>query len=192
MKQLILGLVLCCAIGGVAAAADVAPQPVEPAAPLPPMQSDPFIDELRLGVYAHDPSSPESGSADLNLEVLFAKPWGTDAQWWLPRPHVGATINFDGKTSIGYAGVTWQYDVTNWAFIELGFGGSVNNGNKGHEDDDMNPLGCNVLFHEQASLGFNVTENWRLIGTVEHSSNAGLCDFNRGLTDFGVRIGYKF
>ena len=32
----------------------------------------------------------------------------------------------------------------------------------------------------------------RLIGTVEHSSNAGLCDFNRGLTDFGVRIGYKF
>jgi hypothetical protein len=56
----------------------------------------------------------------------------------------------------------------------------------------MNPLGCNVLFHEQASLGFNVTQNWRLIGTVEHSSNAGLCDFNRGLTDFGVRIGYKF
>jgi opacity protein-like surface antigen len=192
MKQLILGVVLSCAFAGAAAAADIAPQPAEPAAPPPPMQSDPFIDELRLGVYAHDPSSPEAGSADLNVEVLFAKPWGTDAQWWLPRPNVGATINFDGKTSIGYAGVVWQYDVTNWAFVELGFGGSVNNGNKGHEDDDMNPLGCNVLFHEQASLGFNLTQNWRLIGTVEHSSNAGLCDFNRGLTDFGVRIGYKF
>src|SRR5262249_38556604 len=151
--------------------------PLEPAPPIAPMVSDPFIDELRLGVYAHDPSSPEAGSADLNVEVLFAKPWGTAAEWWLPRPAVGATINFDGKTSIGYLDARWQYNITDWSFLELGFGGSVNNGNEGHEDDDMNPLGCHLLFHESASLGINITSNWRLMGTIEHSSNAGLCDF---------------
>jgi len=189
MKQLILGLLLPFAMVGVASAADFgAPVPAEPA----PMVSDPFIDELRIGGFAHDPSSPESGSVDLNLEVLFAKPWGTEAEWWLPRPAIGATINFDGRTSIGYIDARWQYNVTDWAFVEVGFGGSVNNGETDNTDPDMNALGCQVLFHEQATVGFNVTENWRIMGTIEHSSNAGLCDFNRGLTNAGVRMGYKF
>ena len=189
MKRLILGLILAFGSIGFAAAADLgAPAP----APLPPMTSDPFVDELRLGAYAHDPWSPEAGSVDLNVEVLFAKPWGTDAQWWLPRPHVGATINFDGKTSIAYAGASWQYNITDWAFLEASFGGSINNGDHGNTDPDMNSLGCSWAFHETASIGFNVTQNWRIMGTVEHSSNAGLCEFNRGLTDAGVRIGYKF
>jgi len=56
----------------------------------------------------------------------------------------------------------------------------------------MNALGCHVLFRESASLGFNLTESWRIMGTIEHNSNAGLCDFNRGLTNAGVRLGYKF
>ena len=30
------------------------------------------------------------------------------------------------------------------------------------------------------------------MGTVEHMSNAGLCDRNRGLTNFGARVGYAF
>ena len=63
---------------------------------------------------------------------------------------------------------------------------------KDNSDPDMNALGCHVLFHETATIGFNITENWRVMGTIEHSSNAGLCDFNRGLTNAGVRIGYKF
>jgi len=27
---------------------------------------------------------------------------------------------------------------------------------------------------------------------VEHHSNAGLCDFGRGLTNVGIGMGYKF
>jgi len=188
MKSVILGMAVVGTIS-LAHAADLAT--VQPA-PLPPMASDPLVDELRLGVFAHDPSSPESGSADLNLEALFAKPWGTDAEWWLPRPHVGATINFEGKTSTVYAGATWQYNITDWAFLEATFGGSVNNGETSNNDRDMNALGCHVLFRESASVGFNLTESWRIMGTIEHNSNAGLCDFNRGLTNAGVRLGYKF
>jgi lipid A 3-O-deacylase len=179
-----------CGAAAVAPAADFAPASVEPA-PVE-MKSDPFFDEVRVGVFAHDPWSPEEGSADLNLEVLFAKPWGGDADWWLPRPHIGTTINFAGKTSTAYAGASWQIPLTDWAFIEGTFGGSVNNGETDRSDPDMNPLGCNVLFRESASVGFDLTEQWRIMATVEHHSNAGLCDFNRGLTNAGLRVGYKF
>jgi hypothetical protein len=30
------------------------------------------------------------------------------------------------------------------------------------------------------------------MATVEHMSNAGLCKQNRGLTNYGARIGYRF
>jgi lipid A 3-O-deacylase len=190
MKTLILCFVIACGAAFGAQAADISPRAPEPAAV--PLVADPFLDEIRLGAFAHDPWSPESGSADLNVELLFAKPWGTGADWWLPRPHVGATINFEGRTSTAYAGATWQYNVTDWAFLEATFGGSVNNGNTDASDPDMNALGCALLFRESASIGFDVTENWRIMATVEHNSNAGLCDFNRGLTNAGVRLGYKF
>lgn len=186
MQRIVSSFLILLGLTVAASAADYAPAPA-------PMVSDPLIDELRLGLFAHDPWSPEHTAVpDLNVEVLFAKPWGTRADWWLPRPHIGATIDFDGKTSAAYAGATWQYDVTSWAFIEATFGGSVNNGETKAGIDGHNALGCNVLFRESASLGFEITENWRIIGTVEHSSNAGLCSENRGLTNAGVRIGYKF
>lgn len=153
--------------------------------------ADPFINELRFGGLLHDPGSPENGTGpDFNAEILFAKPWGTDAQWWLPRPNLGATLNFGGGTSTVYAGVAWQYAVTQRIFIEGIFGGSLNNG------DDKAPgrsdLGCRGLFRESASLGFDLTAHWRVMATIEHNSNAGLCDSNRGLTNYGARIGYKF
>ena len=31
-----------------------------------------------------------------------------------------------------------------------------------------------------------------LMATIEHSSNAGLCSENRGLTNAGLRLGYRF
>jgi Lipid A 3-O-deacylase (PagL) len=33
---------------------------------------------------------------------------------------------------------------------------------------------------------------WRVLLSVEHMSNADLCDRNRGLTNAGVRLGYQF
>ena len=35
-------------------------------------------------------------------------------------------------------------------------------------------------------------ENWRIMTTIEHMSNGKLCDPNPGLTNLGVRLGYKF
>lgn len=153
--------------------------------------ADAFINELRFGGLLHDLTSPEKSTGpDFNAEILFAKPWGGEQTWWLPRPNLGTTLNFGGGTSTVYAGVAWQYNVTQNIFVEGTFGGSLNNFSEdgAHRSD----LGCHALFRESGSLGYDITEHWRIMATVEHNSNAGLCDKNRGLTNYGMRVGYKF
>lgn len=154
------------------------------------------ISEVRVGVLAHDPLSPEAGSADLSGEVLFVKPYtSTDPLWnfLLPRPNIGGTLNFAGKTSEAYAGLAWDYDVTQKIFLEGTFGGSVNDGHAGmNVPEGYNAMGCNWSFRELGSAGYRLTENWSVMGTVEHMSNAGFCDRNRGLTNVGARVGYAF
>jgi len=158
--------------------------------------ASPFPFEIRGGVFAHDPFSPEQGSVDINGEFLFRLPEGIRPDWpsfLIPRPHIGFTANTAGKTSHGYAGLTWNYDVTRSIFVEASFGGSVNNGDTGPTAPPKhNALGCSVMFRESASLGYRLTERWSVLATVEHISNAGLCAANRGLTNFGGRIGYSF
>jgi hypothetical protein len=155
-----------------------------------------IVSEVRVGGFAHDPVSPEGGSADLNAEVLFAKPATSPDPVWnalIPRPSVGTTINSGGKTSTAYAGVNWTYDITKQVFADASFGGSVNDGYTGNVvPNGFNKLGCHLLFRESASLGYRLTEHWSIMGTVEHNSNAGLCAQNRGLTNFGARLGYTF
>jgi lipid A 3-O-deacylase len=168
-----------------------------PAAPAPPAsQAASFLSEVRLGTFAHDPMSPEAGSVDLNGEILFAKPFGDGTGTWdflIPRPSIGGTVNFAGKTSQAYAGLTWTYDITKSIFVEGSFGGSANNGKAGViVPPGHNAMGCNVSFRESASFGYRFSENWSLMATIEHMSNAGFCNQNRGLTNYGARIGYTF
>jgi hypothetical protein len=162
----------------------------------PPAQSSFFLSEVRLGTFVHDAASPEQGSADLSGEILFAKPFTAPGSVWdflLPRPSIGATINFAGKTSQAFAGATWTYDVTRAIFVEAEFGGSVNNGKTGNiVPPGHNAMGCSVSFREAGSLGYRLNANWSIMATVEHMSNAGLCSQNRGLTNYGARIGYSF
>ena len=141
--------------------------------------------------FAHDPGGPDAGGIDVNTEVLFAKPWGTQAEWWLPRPHLGATISLDGRTSTVYGGATWQVDLTSSLFAEASFGASLNNAAT-VDEEEADALGCTALFRSSASLGYRMTAHWSVMASVEHSSNAGLCDRNRGLTNTGLRLGYRF
>ncbi|MFI4996782.1 MAG: acyloxyacyl hydrolase [Hyphomicrobiales bacterium] len=165
-----------------------------PAAPI--TQPAFFLSEVRLGTFAHDAMSPEKGSADLAGEILFARPFTAPGSAWdflLPRPSIGATISFAGKTSQAFAGLTWTYDITKSIFVEAEFGGSVNNGKTGAVvPPGHNAMGCQVSFRESASLGYRLNANWDITATVEHMSNAGLCTQNRGLTNYGARIGYSF
>lgn len=110
----------------------------------------------------------------------------------VPRLHVGADISTAGETNQFYAGFSWTADLTDIVFVEAGLGGTLHDG-KLDEDGTPGPkLGSRVLFHEYAAIGVNLDRNWRILGQIEHSSNANFADPNDGLSRAGVLIGYKF
>lgn len=155
-----------------------------------------LLDEVRLGAAAHDLEAKESGQIDISLEFLSSPlPVSTGygvADFILgPRLHVGANLNTAGDTSYLYTGFTWDFDFTDSVFLEVSLGGAVNNGK------DATPgridMGCRVTFREAANLGYRFNEHWLMLVGVEHLSHAGLCDgANEGLTNAGVRVGYRF
>ena len=184
-------------IGMTSVAGAVAADVRLPAAVIPGQHN--LFSELRLGGSAQDPWSPESGSANLTGEIVFAKPFTAAdlfTSYFIPRPHVGGSVNFGGDTSFAYAGLTWTYDLTSWLFVEGSFGGAVHNGNTqsnlANVPANENALGCSPLFRESGSVGVRLSTNWSIMATVEHLSNAGICAQNRGLTNFGARLGYTF
>lgn len=155
----------------------------------------PLVNEVRLGLLAHsiEPSNAEDG-VDLNLEVLFRRPaiaYGDVLLDWALRPrlHLGASLNMAGDTSQVYAGFSWDVRLTQRMSLELSFGGALHDGptDGGHADS----YGCPLNFRESLSLGYALGERWTVYGTVSHMSNANLCDRNSGLSDAGVRLGYK-
>ena len=160
--------------------------------------SNPFwtIDEVRAGAFkqAIDDATGE-GTGAMNLEVLGGRFQGgyenSILDFFLtPRPHIGTTIAF-GKTDEFYFGTTWDVKLPlDSTFFEASFGGAAHDGPL-HELHRAS-YGCEVNFRESASLGFALTEEWRLMATLDHMSNAGLCGNNRGLTNAGVRLGIKF
>jgi lipid A 3-O-deacylase len=201
MVRIFLAIVTVSAVlfGPVGAHASDLPSRQAPPPPVPAPAPAPgfgFISELRLGGSVQDPSGPESGSFNATGEVLFVKPLQLEnriADLFIPRLHIGGSVNFEGNTSFAYAGFSWTFDVTQQFFVEATFGGALHNGDTSSIPiPNHNALGCSPLFRESASLGYRITENWSVMGTVEHLSNAGLCDQNRGLTNFGAKVGYRF
>ena len=153
-----------------------------------------ILDEVRLGVLAHDiePNPNESG-VDFNIELLFKRPTAVYRSSLAnillrPRIHVGASINLDGDTSQLYAGLTWDIPLAPKWLLEVSFGGALHDGPT--DGSGAHSYGCAFNFRESISIGYQVSNRWRVYGTVTHMSNADLCDFNSGLTSAGVRFGY--
>lgn len=167
------------------------------------LAQDVGVSEVRGGIFAHSVDEPgnffgvfnTNRIQDLNVELLFDTPGLTE---WVTlgevRPHIGATLNTGGLESMVYAGVSWTVPVFDSpVFVEGTFGGVVHNGSvNGGAVMPARDLGCSVMFRESVSLGVQVTEQASIMATVEHASNANLCNGNRGLTNMGIRFGYKF
>ncbi len=153
------------------------------------------IDEFRGGFFKQAvDDAPHEGGPAANLEVLFGRlPGGYENKilefFLTPRPHVGTTIAF-GKTDEFYFGTTWDAKLYDRAFFEASFGGAAHDGPLNTPNEAS--YGCTMNFRESASLGFALSEDTRLLFTVDHMSQAGLCQPNRGLTNAGVRLGYKW
>jgi lipid A 3-O-deacylase len=149
--------------------------------------------ELRGSVFAHAIASPEAGSADLNLELVaprfFTIPFLPD--YFTPRFHIGGMTNLAGKTSYVYAGGLWTYNFWQHWFVEGFFGSLVHNGQLSDVSDNMNGLGCRWAFHSGGSVGYRLTDRWSVMGTFDHLSNGTLCTNNKGINDYGLRLGYS-
>jgi lipid A 3-O-deacylase len=163
------------------------------------------LSEIRGGLFAHSADEPGavfgvldvSRVQDVNVELLFDVPSMSEwLAWGQLRPHLGATVNFAGLESMVYGGLSWTLPIADSpVFLEASFGGAVHNGSIGPYGAATYPardLGCAFSFREAVSLGVMINDNASIMATVEHASNANLCQSNRGLTNMGIRLGYKF
>lgn len=163
-----------------------------------------WVSELRLGLLAHDVHHAAlpfkinewdvSDIEDVSFDVLFHSP-DLDAFRWIgsPRPEVGATVNFAGRDSMAHLGLTWQLPVFETPFyLEGTFGAAIHNGALTGAPVGEKNFGCRVNFYERFGVGANVGENVTATLTYEHTSNNDWCDANDGLSNFGLRLGWKF
>jgi lipid A 3-O-deacylase len=189
-----------------ASAADMSSLGIDNTMPPPAAVIDPgpntyinFLDEVRVGVFAHNWIHDESSPVDVSAELLsspigyannFGGPWFS---WFFnPRINLGAMINTGGKTSYGFTGLTWRIPIYQRFFFEGEFGGSVNNGPE-HPEAGRIFMGCPINFRESGGFGYQLTEHIDIIASVEHNSHATFCThIDPGITDVGVRVGYKF
>ncbi len=190
-----VGLGLACAALSGSAWADDWLLPATTPRPTPVFS---FIQEVRVGAYAHNWIHNESAPVDLSVEALssplslggFSNPW---VSWFFnPRMNLGGMINVEGKTSYAFGGFTWRIPVYGPVFFEGEFGGAVNNAVRTPTPNRVD-MGCVATFRELGGFGVQVTQNVDLIINIEHISHATFCSkTNPGITDVGFRVGYKF
>ncbi len=160
-----------------------------------------WLDEAKVGVLAHDVGlgdhHVESG-ADINGELLFASPDFLKVIF-APRPHIGGTVNTSGNTDYGYFGLTWDgtlvralFDDEDSVFIAGSLGGGIHDGHLHSAPPDRKRLGSRVLFRESVELGYQINPVNNVSLFIDHLSNANLSSRNAGLTNVGVRTGFKF
>ncbi len=187
-------LILSCAL----LACGAAPAVAEDAGFLGGIQFDKNADksEIRIGGGAYDagPFTPDSFSGGVvNGEFLFPS-FDVLAGIGSPRPYIGADIAIsDHPIHVLYAGLNWQAYLTQRIYLGFSLGGSVNSDSKRTNDaGSERDLGSRVLFHLQASAGFDITENLGAEAFLNHFSNANLASSNDGLESAGVRLTWRF
>lgn len=156
-------------------------------------QSDRF--EVRGGVLSYDTgifSPKEFDGVVINGEFLFRSPEFLNILG-SPRPYVGFSVAaVDDGVHFGYAGLNWDFYLTNKFYLTGSLGGSVNTAKNLTSPVGYKALGCNVLFHLAAGVGYDITDDFTVQLYADHFSNANLCSRNMGQEAAGIRLGYRF
>lgn len=151
--------------------------------------SPPEKSELIIGVMQHDLGAGFKQRHERGQNVIFEYAFSNKYDFLNGVPHIGATINNRGYTSAMYIGLTWRLNLPADLFIDLTFGGGINNAEK-KTPKKRQAVGSNLLFRESLSIGKHIGD-YTISIMVDHMSNARLAPPNPGLTDFGMRVGYK-
>ncbi|WP_018239856.1 acyloxyacyl hydrolase [Ensifer sp. BR816] len=166
-----------------------------------PARADQSIfDEMRFGATTSIGDGDNQEDGLFPSFTVFFDPFGADSATGFvekvlrPRVHAGASIaTASSGVNQVYGGFSWDIDITERFFVELGAGGTVHDGDLNDDGTSGPKLGCRLMFREYAAAGFRFDDHWNLSATVEHSSNANLCNGpNDGLTRAGLMLGYKF
>ena len=109
-----------------------------------------------------------------------------------PRPHVGATVGLGDGVNQAFAGLTFDLPLTESISFEASFGGTIHDGETRTNNPNSPELGCATLFRESAAISVSITQRLTVTAMIDHSSNAGLCDQNDGITHAGILLGASF
>jgi lipid A 3-O-deacylase len=159
-------------------------------------QARPLIDEVRLGVLAHDVPELWSGwtienrKPDLNGEFILSP--SLAFLGGKIRPAIGGTWNTGGGTSKAYIDARYEYQTALGMFFGLGLGAAVHNGYLDPVSLDHKALGSRVLFHIPIEVGYRFDNGQTLSVYFEHISNGYTQRSNEGLDSLGVRYGFRF
>ncbi len=144
------------------------------------------------GIMAHDrgfASDDHENGADLNLELQFA-PLAFPGS---PRPHLGATLNFNGDTSVAYAGLGFRvWDRPRW-FADANIGVVVHDGPR-HKDpvrcEQFSDCGFGTRYLPRlgAEIGYRLSPNASIGLFYDHMSHKWVVEGeNEGLDHIGLR-----
>lgn len=147
---------------------------------------------LAIGVLAHDrgfASDHHEDGVDLNLELQFAP---LDV-FGSPRPHLGTTLNFQGDTSVAYAGLGFRLRETKQWFADLHLSAALHDGPL-HKDPVRCQLysdcgyGIRVMPRLGLEIGYRLSPAASVSLLYSHMSHKWIIGGeNEGLDHIGVR-----
>ena len=172
------------------------------------------ITEVRIGLSDFDSDVIDLGisaingrenSVAINGEIIFAEP--EFLKWALtPQPYINATVNLEGNTSFGGAGLLWRQSFGDKFYGDITFGLVIHTGDQ--IVDRNNELGffeqiearnenisfgSRILFREQITLGYRITEDWAAEIFGEHLSNGQIFGrVNEGVDIVGAKLSKRF
>jgi hypothetical protein len=151
--------------------------------------------ELRLGVAAYDTGIFTTHSFNgtvINGELLFPSPDFLSAIG-SPRPMIGVDIaTASHAIHFAYLGLNWDAHFTDRLYATWSLGGAITSANDLEHSTRYKNLGCKVLFHLGAGLGYDLSEHVSVELYADHFSNADLCTPNNGAESAGIRFAYRF
>ena len=172
------------------------------------------ISEVRVGISNFDEQILDLGfsaingrenSIAINTEIIFDEP--EFLKWALtPQPYINGTLNLEGETSYGGAGLLWRQTFGEKAYGDFSFGLAAHTGNTNSDIDNELSLsefleltnseisfGSRILFRQQLTFGYRVTDKWALEIFGEHLSNGQiLSSINEGVDILGLKAARRF